>query len=122
MGRKRAKGKRISPLTALADLNVALSETVEYKAARQAILTRFARLDGTGKPMLCEPPIEEQRFGRIPGAFKVIYNTERNAIDSARELFLTGSPPQTPYGCERGEHFHLRTPYKFCHEKTRSTG
>lgn len=121
MGRRRTRGKRISPLTALADLNVALSATPEKVAQRQAILARFARLDRHGKPVLCVPPMEEQRLGRISGAFKVIYDTERNAIDSARELFLAGSPPQTPYLCDRAEHYHLRTPHQFCHEKTRST-
>lgn len=121
MTRRRRVSKQANPLEALADLNLALAETAEYKAARRAILERFARLDDTGKPVLCTPPRRELLMDRVPGAFKVIYDAEQNAIDSARELAFLGGPPQKPYQCERGNHLHLKTIGQYCSEKKRST-
>lgn len=123
MGRRKMRGQRVSPSRALADLNVALGETAEYRAARSEILMRFARV-ADGKPVLCAPPIEEQRMGHVPGAFKVVYDTEDNARAAARDLYLLGAPPQAPYdSCPFGErHFHLHTLDAYADEKKRSTG
>ncbi len=123
MGARRKKAQnRVSPLAALADLNIAFADTPEYIAARRAILIRFARLSTNGVPVLCTPPRRELLMDRVPGAFKVIYDTERNAIAAARELACLGSPPQKPYLCERGNHLHLKTLDQYCKEKKRSTG
>lgn len=120
MGRRRTNSAKVSFSRALADLNVAFGETAEHKAARRAILARFARM-ANGSPVLCAPPMEEQRMGRISGAFKVIYDTEDNARDAARELSFLGSPPQAPYRtCPYGEpHWHLKTLSRYVDEKKR---
>lgn len=121
MRHRKMRGRRVSPARALADLTLAISATEEHKAARQEVLLRFARV-AQGRPVLCEPPIEEQRLGHIPGAFKVVYDTEGNARDAAAELSRLGAPPMAPYDdCPFGEpHFHLRTLEKYAHEKKRS--
>lgn len=120
---RRRHGKRAAqanPLHALADLNLAISATEEHRRARGVVLHRFARIVDD-VPVLCEPPIEEQRLGHIPGAFKVIFDSQDNAMDAARDLAALGAPPQRPYPCVFGEHFHLATMDKFKHEKKRST-
>jgi len=118
MARRRARGKRVKPLEALAALNRAVSGTEEYREARRRILAQFARM-ANGKPVLCQPPISEQRLGHIPGAFKVIYDTEDNARGAASELSRLGAPPLLPYDdCPFGEpHFHLQTIRKYREEK-----
>lgn len=116
MARRRVRA-RVSPLVALATLNRVLSETPEYVERRRQILKRYARLDGRGAPVLCEPPRRELLMDRVSGAFKVIYDSERNALDAAWELSVLGAPPSTPYPCTINPdgHLHLGTldDYKF---------
>lgn len=122
MTRRRRGGKRnsrVSPQRALADLNLAISATEEHKAARREVLMRFARVVN-GAPVLCHPPRRELLMDRVPGAFKVIYDTEDNARDAASELARLGSPPQEPYRCNWGSHFHTRTLEKYADEKKRA--
>lgn len=116
MARRRAR-TQINPLVALATLNRVLGETPEYVTRRREVLARYARLNDQGVPVLCEPPRRELLMDRVPGAFKVIYDSERNAIDAAWELSALGAPPSTPYLCEINPdgHLHLGTldDYKF---------
>lgn len=116
---RRKPRKRVNPLRALADLNLAISATEEHKALRTAVLLRFARVVD-GRPKLCEPPRRELLMDHVPGAFKVIYDSEDNAISAGRELSHLGSPPLELYGCDFGEHFHLRTVGKYRDEKKRA--
>lgn len=114
--------KRVRPgqsLVALADLNRAISNTPEHRLARQAVLARFARLDTNGVPVLCQPPRRELLMDRVPGAFKVIYESEDAARDAARELAFLGGPPQVPYLCSivPDGHLHLHTHKDYEFEK-----
>jgi hypothetical protein len=117
--RKTTKGKRVNPLEALAALNRAISATPEHEEARRAVLVKYARLRKNGKPTLCSPPKRELLGGEVPGAFKVIYDTEENAKDAARELCALGAPPMFPYPCPRSRrgHVHLKTNKQYSFEK-----
>jgi len=119
MARRKLKGKRVSPLEALAQLNRALSATPEREAARQAVLDRYARKLRSGKPMLCTPKKSELLMDRVPGAFKVIFDDEDTARQAAAELSLIGGPPMTPYLCpqSRSGHAHLKTVDAYRSEK-----
>ena len=122
MTRRRRGGKRnerVNPLRALADLNLAITATEEHRAARGLVLRQFARI-ADDRPVLCEPPMSEQRLGHIPGSFKVIYDSWDDAQDAAGDLAHLGSPPMRPYPCDLGEHFHLYTLEKYQHEKKRN--
>lgn len=119
MGRKRTKGKRVNPLEALAALSRAVSGTDYYIKERQEILNRYARKFPSGRPMLCQPSRQEMLGGEVSGAFKVIYDSDKDAKDAARELCALGAPPMEPYPCPRSRHghLHLKTIKRYRNEK-----
>lgn len=118
MGRRKPP-KRVDPLEALAALNRALGDTPDRVSARQEVLDRYARKMPNGRPMLCKPPKAELLSGKVPGAFKVIFDCEKDARDAAAELSRIGAPPMTPYACPRSRkgHLHLKTIKQYRSEK-----
>jgi hypothetical protein len=120
---RRKSNKRVDPLEALAALNRAISATPEHEQARRAVLVKYARLRKNGRPILCSPPRSELLSGHVSGAFKVIYDTAKNAEDAARELSALGAPPMIPYPCPRSRrgHLHLKTNKHYRFEKGKKT-
>lgn len=119
MARKKARGKRVSPLVALAQLSQALGRTAEHEAARRLICEKYGRKRPNGRVILCSPSQRELLGGRVPGAFKIIFDSEEDARNAASELSALGAPPMTPYLCPRSRrgHLHLKTLREYRFEK-----
>lgn len=81
------------------------------------MLERYARKDEDGAVIRCRPTYRERRRYLIDGVptasgYKVIYDSEEDALAASAELHALGSRPTEPYTCHRSTnrgHLHLRT-------------
>lgn len=74
---------------------------------RRAVVRRYARCRGNGKPILCTPSswaAIDERERHSDG--KVIYDTLALAVAAEREFRQMGAAPQWPYPCPRSRHGH----------------
>lgn len=81
------------------------------RKARQAVITKYARLFKSGQPMLCNPTAAERAAGDGDPGWgsngKIIYDTVLLADLAMAELIALGASPMRVYECERSKHGHV---------------
>lgn len=83
----------------------------DVKAARRAVIDRFARLRPNGRAEFCSPSTEKQAAavarGQAPsGDGKVIYPDRQAAEAAAKEFEALDGQPMRAYRCPRSQHGH----------------
>jgi hypothetical protein len=81
------------------------------------VLERYARKDEDGTVIRCRPTYEERQRYLVDGVptasgYKVIYDSEADAVAASAELYALGSRRTEPYPCHRSSsrgHLHLRS-------------
>jgi hypothetical protein len=73
------------------------------------LIRAYAELDENGRPQRCQPTEEEIATGDWKPGGKVVYPTERAALDYAYNLREAGGLPQSVYECPRRGHWHSTT-------------
>jgi hypothetical protein len=77
------------------------------------IITKYAARNARGKVLRCEPLPGEarlaysERYGLVRSNGKIIYRSEADAQQAAREMEALGTNPQKVYVCGRDGHPHL---------------
>lgn len=80
-------------------------------AQRRAVLDKYCRLTGQGRPMFCSASAKQRARGQGGADGKPIFRDEESAENAARELEALGCRPMYVYECPRSKrgHHHLST-------------
>jgi hypothetical protein len=84
----------------------------DIKAARRAVIDRYARLHASGRPEFCSPTPKERADGAVRGQSrsddgKVTYPHRHAAESAAQDFEALDGQPMRAYRCPRSRHGHF---------------